>query len=137
MSYDVHFSQITPIFVASDFEKTVDYYRGTLGFTLATKTDSGHKFAVLKRDELQLHVIEEISGRNKPGHGRCVVAVNGLDKLYQEIRGYGGTFAQDITEFEPGKRVFVVADPDDNRIAFAEDSANLFMDMTDITSIGD
>jgi catechol 2,3-dioxygenase-like lactoylglutathione lyase family enzyme len=137
MSYDVHISQITPIFVASDFEKTVNYYRGSLGFEKASETTSGHKFAVLNRDGFQLHIIEEIPGRNKPGHGRCVAVVNGLEKLYHEIKGYGGRLAEDLREIEPGKRVFVVADADDNRIAFAEDSSNLFMDLTELSSLGD
>lgn len=137
MSIDIHYSQITPIFVASNFEETIAYYRGSLGFDVASRTTKGYHFAVLQRDTLELHIIQEIPGRNRPGHGRCVVVVNGLDKLYHEICGYGAKLAEDITEFEPGKRVFVVADPDDNRIAFAEDSTNIFMDMTDVSSIGE
>jgi predicted enzyme related to lactoylglutathione lyase len=137
MSFNIHISQITPVFVASNFTKTIQYFVSSLGFQVASRTDTGQKFAVLKRDEMQVHIVEEVPGQNRPGHGRCVVAVNGLELLYQEIKGYGGKLAEEMREFEPGKRVFVVADPDDNRIAFAEDTTNLFMDMTDIGRIRD
>jgi predicted enzyme related to lactoylglutathione lyase len=127
MSHAIHFSQITPVFVASNFEKSVQYFRASLGFELKSQTKSGRHFAVMERDGMQFHLVEEEQGRNKAG----------LDALYSEITGYGGKLAEKLREFEPGKRMFLVADPDDNRIAFVEDSTNIFMDMTEISSIGE
>ena len=128
-------TQTIPALPTRDSAAAVEFYRDRLGFDVLHH-DGG--FAVLRRDEATLHLWEasdeswrERDSLRRPvrsgaesflaGTASCRVEVEGVDDLYEELRGrdvFHPVSKDGVTETDFGTREFAVLDLDGNLISF-------------------
>lgn len=110
------------------------FFSGTLGFTLVHQEP---EFAVVKRDEVEIHLwlAGDNDWKSKPttppvcsgaesfiaGTASCRIQVGGIDELYAAFEPKGIVHPNGSLENKPwGDREFAVSDPDRNLITFYE-----------------
>jgi catechol 2,3-dioxygenase-like lactoylglutathione lyase family enzyme len=133
----VSLSQTIPALPVRDAAAAVDYYRDRLGFR-ELHQEGG--FAVVGRDEAVVHLWQagdeswrERTSLEEPvrsgaesfiaGTASCRILVDGVDALYEELRG-GGVLhpvsQERVSTTDFGTREFATLDQDGNLIAFFE-----------------
>ena len=106
---------VAPGMPTRDLRRTFEHY-GRLGFTVA-KNDGG--FAILKRDDIELHFAL------KPGHDPARTAtwvyirVEDVDTLYEELKSAGVQDLREPHDTDYKMREIPHIDPDGNLILFA------------------
>jgi catechol 2,3-dioxygenase-like lactoylglutathione lyase family enzyme len=128
-------SQTIPALPARDVGSAVEFYRDRLGFQVRHH-DGG--FAVLSRDEAVIHLWEADDetwrGRaslDRPvqsgaesflaGTASCRILVEGVDELYEELRGSGvlhPVSSDGVSATDFGTREFATLDADGNLVTF-------------------
>jgi catechol 2,3-dioxygenase-like lactoylglutathione lyase family enzyme len=123
-----------PALPVRDVEKSIPFYRDTLGLSLRHH-DTG--FAIFHRDAVEVHLwqADDESWRTRTtgepvtsgaesfisGTASCRIAVNGVDELYTRLQQDGVIHPNgQIRNTEWGTREFGVTDPDNNLITFFE-----------------
>lgn len=126
--------QATPALPVKNVNKSIDFYRDNLGFTLV-HFEGG--FAVLECNNVQIHLWEAfdeswrtrsnsspvISGAESfiAGTASCRIEVEGVDEMYHRIQPLGILHPNaKLSDQWWGVRDFAVSDPDNNLIAFFE-----------------
>jgi uncharacterized glyoxalase superfamily protein PhnB len=104
----------SPIFHAEDFEKTMNYYRDVLGFTIAWTYDN---YGCVERDGVELHVSGKVTDadRSRAEQPRTTssdlyVFVADVDSLYAEIKERGADCMDEPKNYPYGMRDFGVRD---------------------------
>jgi catechol 2,3-dioxygenase-like lactoylglutathione lyase family enzyme len=123
-----------PALPVRDMERSVEFYRAKLGFTLIHREEG---FAIFRRDAAAIHLwaasdeawrtrdgtAPVVSGAESfiAGTASCRVEVEGVDDLYRELRPLGilEADAQPCDQWW-GSREFHVKDPDNNLVTFFE-----------------
>jgi catechol 2,3-dioxygenase-like lactoylglutathione lyase family enzyme len=131
----VSLSQTIPALPARDVGSAVDFYRDRLGFQVLHH-DGG--FAVLSRDEAVLHLwqADDETWRKRgtsdgpvqsgaesflAGTASCRILVEGVDELYEELRGSGvlhPVSSDGVSATDFGTREFATLDADGNLVTF-------------------
>ena len=125
------FESPSPNLIASDVNKTVDYYVKTLGFSLiASVPEKGvYNWAMLMRDGITMMFqslsslkedLPELKISSKGSPGTFYIKVKGLDSLYETLKGKAEITVDMRTTFY-GAREFAVKDLDGYYLMFAED----------------
>lgn len=126
--------QAIPALPVKNINKSLDFYRDKLGFTLV-HYEGG--FAVLECNKVQIHLWEasdeswRTQSNSAPvcsgaesfiaGTASCRIEVEGVDKLYRHIQPLGILHPKaKLSDQWWGVRDFAVTDPDNNLIAFFE-----------------
>ena len=117
----------TPAMPVRDVPRAIAFYQEKLGFT-PVHQDGG--FAVLRRDEVEIHLWEANSPGTPgaephlAGSASCRVEVMGLRELYAELQATGVIHPNGaLTRQEWGVDDFATLDADGNLIAFYEPTA--------------
>ena len=117
-----------PIFLVSDIDRSVAYYRDRVGFTVNGIWGEPPSFAILERDGFCLMLSLADSAEAIRPHYRFVDSmwnayfwVDDADALYQELLDRGAKI-----DYEPclqpyGCREFGIQDPDGYDVAFGQD----------------
>jgi len=126
------FESLSPNLIAVDVNKTVEYYIKTLGFSLiACVPETGaYNWAMVTRDGItmmfqSLPSLQEdlpqlkISSKGSPG--TFYIKVNGLDSLYESLKGKANIVVDMRTTFY-GAKEFAINDLDGYYLMFAEDT---------------
>ena len=128
-------SQTIPALPVRDAAAAVDFYRDRLGFEVLHHDGS---FAVMARDEAVLHLWEagdetwrERDSLERPvlsgaesfiaGTASCRVVVDGVDELYEELRGSDvlhPVSKESVSDTDFGTREFATLDLDGNLLTF-------------------
>jgi len=95
MAGDLMMVGAATVFVVSDIEKSLAYYRDVLGFAVTFQYGSPTFYACLCRDDVALHLNAAHQTKRLPGNGAVCV------------------FVRDV-----GMRDFDVLDPDGNQLVF-------------------
>jgi catechol 2,3-dioxygenase-like lactoylglutathione lyase family enzyme len=131
----VTLTQTIPAMPVRDAAAAVDFYRDRLGFAVLHH-DGG--FAVLARDEAVLHLWEasdeswrERESLERPvcsgaesfiaGTASCRIRVEGVDELYEELRGHDvlhPVSRDGVEDTDFGTREFATLDLDGNLVTF-------------------
>ncbi len=91
----VKLTNVCPVFVSEDVQRTTDYYVDVLGFRYAAHFDKAARFAALYRDAIEIVVVQKRKGRvqsNTKRYGRGFDAyidpdtLAGVDALFDELR---------------------------------------------------
>lgn len=123
-----------PSLPVSDIERSVSFYRDTLGFSVDYRDDG---FAIVHRDDVEIHLwaaTDEdwrtgdesspmVSGAESfiAGTASCRVGVETVDVLHASLHPRGIIHPNaPLRDTEYGTREFTVVDPDHNAIAFFE-----------------
>jgi catechol 2,3-dioxygenase-like lactoylglutathione lyase family enzyme len=112
-------------YIASDIDRSVDFYTGRLGFALE-KHNPG-KFAELTREDLHLFLnapgagsAGKAGGNPEPGGwSRFMIVTDDLDAKIDELRQAGATFRGDIAEAGAGRQI-LLQDPSGNVVELFE-----------------
>jgi hypothetical protein len=105
---------VAPRIVVPDLGRALAFYE-QLGFRTDYRDDN---FAIIKRDGVELHFNHDPN--LQPGrHSACYISVTGSEALYQHYLPIGCVQGPPaVTEY--GMREFVVCDPFNNLLIFAE-----------------
>lgn len=112
-------------YIANDIDKSVDFYRGRLGFSVA-KHNPG-KFAELTHDDLHLFLnapgagsAGNAGGNPQPGGwSRFMIVTDDPDETIDELREAGANFCGGVAEAGAGRQI-LLEDPSGNVIELFE-----------------
>jgi catechol 2,3-dioxygenase-like lactoylglutathione lyase family enzyme len=126
MSAHSRVNSITPLFVVSNLQRSVSFYRDKLGFADPTIWGEPPCFAMLNRDGFELM----LSLAEKPGqvlpHGPAgiwdlYIKVADLDAEAAALRAAGVALAREPAETVYAMREMECLDPDGHRICFGQE----------------
>lgn len=125
MKREVEFEQVAPAYVVRDVEDAIGWYRDVLGFELeqVNRDPQGEdptSYAVLRRDDVCLHVVSESMVAADSGSSGSHMTVRGLDALMDELTSKGVAVVRGIEDQPWGARDAIIADPDGNRMVLSE-----------------
>jgi uncharacterized glyoxalase superfamily protein PhnB len=123
------FSDVTPNLVVSNLERSLEFYRDVLGFTLVTSVpaEPPFVFAWMQRDTVSVFLNSEASAEMPavPGTNMLFITLtapdreSGVDRLFADVRGRVQV-VMPLTDQFYGMREFSVKDPDGYVIIFAQ-----------------
>jgi catechol 2,3-dioxygenase-like lactoylglutathione lyase family enzyme len=106
------------VFVVSDLEASLAYYRDVLGFQVTFEYGTPLSYACLCRDEVALHLFAAANTKRLPGQGGLCIFVTDVDRLYAELSGRGAKLINRPEDRDYGMRDFDVVDADGNQVTF-------------------
>jgi catechol 2,3-dioxygenase-like lactoylglutathione lyase family enzyme len=106
------------VFVVSDIEASLAYYRDALGFQVTFEYGAPLSYACLGRDEVALHLLAAAATKRLPGHGALCIFVRDVDRLYTELSRRGARLINRPEDRDYGMRDFDVVDADGNQVTF-------------------
>ncbi|HEY1984198.1 MAG TPA: VOC family protein [Terracidiphilus sp.] len=111
---------ISPFFIVSDVDRTIAFYRDSLGFeTRFRQPEQGAFFAIIGRDGAQIFIKSDRDVSPLPNSRRhpCMkwdafVYVPDPDALAAEFAGHAAAFSTPLKDTADGLRGFEISDPD-------------------------
>lgn len=128
-------SAISPLFVVSDLQQALTFYRERLGFEVTHQApELDPFFAIVVRDgvRLMLKVVAEdvraLPNRSRHPHARwdAYVHVPDPDTLAAELRDRGVTFSAPLTDTDDGLRGFELTDHDGYLLFFGRPAGDAY-----------
>jgi uncharacterized glyoxalase superfamily protein PhnB len=120
-------TEVAPVLLVSDVIRASDYYREKLGFDDIGLFGEPPNFAIVRRDELAIMLIEKGMGIKHKPNWRIVKNtwniyfwVDDADAFYKEFQTRGAIIDYTIYNTPWGTREFVVQDLDEHDIAFSQ-----------------
>lgn len=114
-------TQMSPLLLVADLDKSVAFYTGTLGFTVDFRYEDF--YAGLRKDGFSIHLKSGdapfVPAANRGQDPVLLFSVNGIDQLYSELSARATVVAQPLRTMPYGSE-FYIADPDGNVVAFVE-----------------
>jgi predicted enzyme related to lactoylglutathione lyase len=117
-----------PQFVVPDVEAAAKYYLEKLGFTLIDYFLDPPVYAMVIRDNVELHFSKSDSGQFTPNNQHRKIAtdayihVEDLNSLHSELQARGAKIIEGPIERVYGMREIVIEDSNGFRLAFGEDA---------------
>ncbi|MBI1886199.1 MAG: VOC family protein [Chloroflexi bacterium] len=115
--------QFRALVTSSDYDRSVAFYRDTLGLDTLTSWDDPHGRGTVFRAANGL--IEVLTGQGSletPGLGALVIQVEDADEAYRELVARGAS-ASETASAPWGHRLFYVNAPDGVRLVFFQELA--------------
>ena len=106
------------VFVVSDIEAGLAYYRDVLGFQVTFEYGAPLSYACLCCDEVALHLLAAVATKRLPGQGALCIFVRDVDRLYTELSRRGARLINRPEDRDYGMRDFDVVDADGNQVTF-------------------
>jgi len=120
-SQNPRFEAVTPRLPVADVEKALSFYIDQLGFELGWKWGDPITHGNVCRDSISLDLISIPQGRR--GTAMVYIQLSGVDAYFSELKARSLDLS--APEDRPyGMRDFEVVDPDGNRLAFGEPTAD-------------
>jgi catechol 2,3-dioxygenase-like lactoylglutathione lyase family enzyme len=128
-------SAISPLFVVSDLQRALTFYRERLGFEVTHQAPAPDPFfAIVARDgvQLMLKVVAEgvgaLPNRSRHPHARwdAYVHVPDPDALAAELRDRGVTFSAPLADTDDGLRGFELTDHDGYLLFFGRPASDAY-----------
>ncbi len=125
MKKSVKFTNICPIFISEDVQKTVRFYVETLGFKFANHLDKNDNFATIYKDSVEIVIVQKIKGKiennsTKYGNGFDAYidtdSIEGIDVVYDEYLAREVKIISKPQMTDYGSYEFVFEDIDGRRI---------------------
>lgn len=110
---------------AQNVSTTFEFYK-TLGFQLRGLSESPNAYAIVCRDDIELHFFEYLALSVEDCYAGCYIRVESADNLYQEFRqkDFAETGVPRIGRIENkvwGMREFYLIDINGNLLRFGHD----------------
>lgn len=106
------------IFYTKDLNKTVEFYRDTLGFEVDYVQEN--RFASFNLGGAKLGIKQAKEEREVPGHQTIFVSIPDIEKFYQEIQQKQLNILKSLTHDDWATN-FSILDPDGNKIQFIQE----------------
>lgn len=117
----LQFSHASTIFPSSDIQQSIAFYTQKLGFTLNFEWGDPVSYAVLKKEEVGLHLSLSDPGASHQASGnRLYIFVYDVETLYTEFKARGVEILEPLTKHEYGMKDFSIHDPDKNLLIFGQ-----------------
>jgi catechol 2,3-dioxygenase-like lactoylglutathione lyase family enzyme len=125
-------SAISPMFIVSDLQEALTFYRDQLGFEVTYQAPAADPFfAVVARDGVQLMLkavaddVRALPNRTRHPYARwdAYIHVPDPDTLATELRERNATFSTPLTDTADGLRGFEVTDQDGYTLFFGHPCA--------------
>ena len=110
------------VFIVNDIAKSVEYYRGALGFKVTFQYGKPTFYSCLCRDEVALHLLAAHETKQLPGNGSICVFVKDVDSVHAELVARGARVIKSLQNYDYGMRDFDVIDIDGNHLTFGMES---------------
>ena len=104
--------QIIPTLPARNIDETVAYYE-LLGFELVARYPGEQTYAIVRRDDAELHFYE-FPVDPKENLAGCYLRIADSGALHAEWQAAGIEMLQPLADMDHGLREFAVADPSGN-----------------------
>ncbi len=107
---------IAPLLVVNDVVKTAEYYRDVLGFEIIGYFPDPPLYAMVKRDNFQIHFAKSDGGGIKTNEAfrkaisDFIIWVPEIDRFYEELVSRNADIVEGIVQRVYGNREFVVRD---------------------------
>lgn len=112
----------TPIHTTTDMQRSLDYYRDRLGYTVDWEWGQpATTFASVHRDHMQLFLCLNCDA---PTGAWAMTFHREVDELHKEFKSRGAKILMPPTDMEWGLREIHVADPDGNVIRYGAPASN-------------
>lgn len=111
-----------PVFVVEEVQRSVDYYRKALGFSVEFTHGTPAAYAGIERDDVILHLQAARDSNRKAGQSAMYVFVADVDALHRELKSRGAKIANEPKDYPYGMRDFDVQDLDGNSLCFGMES---------------
>ncbi len=115
---------VTPILFVRDVTKSAGFFRDTLDFAVDFLYGEPPFYGSVSRDGVCLHLrhvhrpnFAELAAR-EPSLILATIEVDDVRAVFEEFRGRGAAFAQDVETHDWGGTDFHVRDPDGNVVSF-------------------
>lgn len=120
--------RIAPSITATDLQRSIAFYRDTLGFVVADEEIEGGRLAgvELRAGAVTVWLVQDdfAKGRDRQkGVGfrlRCHTTQD-VDRLAERIKGRGGRLDQEPQDMPWGERMFTLTDPDGFKLSFVQE----------------
>jgi catechol 2,3-dioxygenase-like lactoylglutathione lyase family enzyme len=115
-------TSLAPQFLVDDLDRSMAYYRDTLGFEFGEPW--GGFYAIGLRDGLELHLKKGPKGtagqdrKRDDEHLDAAVGVDGIEVFYSKCVANGAKIIRPLTSTDWGTKDFYIEDPDGNVISF-------------------
>lgn len=122
---NIKFTNIAPVFLVENIEKTTDFYVNSLGFKYAKNFDKKDNFAAIYRDSVEIILVQKTKGdiqsnKKKYGNGFDVYinidTKESLKLLYQECKSKNIKIFQEPCITDYGSYEFAFVDIDGRNI---------------------
>lgn len=117
-------TKMSPQFLVTDLDRSIDFYTKTLGFDLDFRYEDFYSGVIKDGHSIHLKLgepsIEERQSKRENEDLDVVFSVQGIEDLYEELLNRSVEFVQPLRDMAYGKE-FYVADPDGYIIAFLEE----------------
>ncbi|MDP9230769.1 MAG: hypothetical protein M3O67_08870 [Bacteroidota bacterium] len=120
------FNKVAPQFVVEDVEKTAEYYRDFLGFRILDYFLDPPVFALVERDEVEIHFgkadkedVKTNTTERKVGYD-AYIWTSDIDALFEEFKIKNVNMIEGPVKRQYGSREIVISDCNDFKIAFGD-----------------
>ena len=121
----VKFTNVCPVFISGNVQKTVAFYVETLGFSYAKHFDKNDNFATIYKDTIEIVIVQKRKGeiennQSKYGNGFDTYidtdSIEGVDVVYREYSEKGVKIVSKPHMTDYGCYEFVFEDVDGRQI---------------------
>jgi uncharacterized glyoxalase superfamily protein PhnB len=104
-----------------DKTKTLDYYRGQLGFKILGNADY-EDYLMLRRDEVEIHFFLYPDLRPEDNYGMVYIRTGDIDNFYRSLLDRGVPIHPNapLQQKPWGQKEFALLDPDNNLLTFGQ-----------------
>jgi len=120
MTTNSQLSHCAPVLPVDNLKETVAYYQEAFGFDVSFMWGEPAHYAVLKRDDVGVHLTEREDTSKKIPPCTVYVFVNDVDALYEEFKGKGIDMFSPPETQDYGMREFEVSDPNGHFLIFGK-----------------
>ena len=114
------FGRVAPAFHVRDIHKAIGFWTKVLGFEVAFTNGEPICFAIVRRDQAEVHLGVRPGAA---GNCHCHLAVDAIDELHRACEAAGVTIRQPPKVQSWGVRDMIIADPDGNTMEIGEPAA--------------
>jgi len=119
-------SSLTASLTVRDIQRSMDWYRDVVGFTVDQRYDRDGKLqaVALRAGDVRLMIGQDDGAKGwervkGEGFSLQFTTAQDVDEIAQRIKGHGGTVLSEPADMPWGARVFRVADPDGFRLSIS------------------
>jgi catechol 2,3-dioxygenase-like lactoylglutathione lyase family enzyme len=114
------FGRAAPTIAVADIDAALSFYTGVLGFHVTFTNGEPPHFAIVERDDAELHLTLAPEHRSDDVNVAHLL-VEDARALHDHVVAHGVAIVEDLRDSDYDMRGFVMADPDGNRIDVGED----------------
>ena len=102
-------------------EESLCYYTDLLGFRCTFKWENPVSYAVIKKDEISIHLVKTDHNIQVSRHPQAYIFCFNVDQIYEELNEEGVSFLEPLHITNYKMKEFSVQDPDGHILIFGQE----------------